>query len=99
MASSVSSGLIGATAATQVATGRQLLNGLIVISDNVNPATVMVYDNGSGAASGTVLAKLTATVNTGANSLAIVDPIRAENGLVVAVTGTGTPQAIILYGA
>lgn len=100
MASAVSSGIIGATAATQIGQpGRNLLNGLIAISDNVNPATVTVYDNGQGQASGVVLAKLTATSTTGANSLALVQPIRAKFGLVVSVTGTGTPQAIVLYGA
>ena len=100
MASAISSGLIGATAAQQVGQpGRNLLNGLIVVSDSTNPATVTVYDNGNGQATGTVLAKLTATATTGANSLALVQPIRAKFGLVVSVTGTGTPQAIALYGA
>ena len=100
MASAISSGLIGATAAQQVGQpGRNLLNGLIVVSDSTNPATVTVYDNGSGVASGTVLAKLTATVTTGANSLAFVTPVRAENGLVVVIAGTGAPQGIVYYGA
>ena len=92
-----SSGLLSA-GTTTVSNTANTLSGVIVLSDTVNTATITVYDNAS-AASGTVLAKLTATVNTGANSLALVTPIRAENGLTVVVAGTGTPTGIILYGA
>ena len=92
-----SSGLLN-SGTTVVSSGAQTLSGVIVLSDSVNPATITVYDNAS-AASGTILARLTATVNTGANSLALVTPIRAENGLVVSITGTGTPTGLILYGA
>lgn len=92
-----SSGLLN-SGTTVVSSGAQTLSGVIVLSDSVNPATITVYDNAS-TASGTILARLTATVNTGANSLALVTPIRAENGLVVSITGTGTPTGLILYGA
>lgn len=92
-----SSGLLS-VGTTVVSNTANTLSGVIVLSDTVNTATITVYDNAS-AASGTVLAKLTATVNTGANSLALVTPIRAENGLTVVVAGTGTPTGIILYGA
>ena len=92
-----SSGLLS-SGTTVVATGANTLSGVIVISDTANPATITVYDNAS-AASGTILAKLTATVNTGANSMALVTPIRADNGLVVVVSGTGTPTGLIMYGA
>jgi hypothetical protein len=92
-----SSGLLGA-GTTVVNAGPNTLSGVVVISDSVNPATITVYDNAS-AASGTVLARLTATTNTGANSMAMVTPVRAENGLVVQITGTGAPTGLILYGA
>lgn len=92
-----SSGLLSA-GTTTVAVGANTLSGVIVISDSVNPATITIFDNAS-AASGTILARLTATTNTGANSLALVTPIRAENGLTVQITGTGTPTGIILFGA
>ena len=92
-----SSGLLSA-GTTTVAVGANTLSGVIVISDSVNPATITVFDNAS-AASGTILARLTATTNTGANSLALVTPIRAEAGLTVQITGTGTPTGIILFGA
>jgi hypothetical protein len=99
MGLSISSGLINATPATQISTGKSILSGVTVITDNTNPATITVYDNGSGTASGNVLAKLSATVTTGANSLAFVTPIRADLGIVVSVTGTGSPQGIIYYGS
>ena len=92
-----SSGLLSA-GTTVLSAGPNTLSGLIAISDTVNPATVTVFDNAS-AASGTILARLTATVNTGANSLALVTPIRAENGITVQITGTGTPTGIVLYAA
>lgn len=92
-----SSGLLSAGTFV-VATGANTLSGVIVISDVINPATITVYDNAS-AASGTILARLTATSTTGANSLALVTPIRAENGLTVQITGTGSPTGIILFGA
>jgi hypothetical protein len=92
-----SSGLLAA-GTTVVSTGANTLSGVVVITDVVNPATITVYDNAS-AASGTILARLTATSTTGANSLALVTPIRAENGLTVSITGTGTPTGIIMYGA
>ncbi len=92
-----SSGLLNA-GTTVVASGTNTLSGVVVISDSVNPATITVCDNAS-AASGTILARLTATTNTGANSMAMITPVRAENGLVVQITGTGTPTGLILYGA
>jgi hypothetical protein len=94
-----SSGIISATAGTNIAKGRNILSGLMVVSDNVNTASVTVYDNALGDTSGLVLARLSATVTTGANSLAFVTPICAENGLSVSVTGTGAPQAIVYFGA
>jgi hypothetical protein len=99
MGLSISSGLINATAAQQISVGKSILSGIVAVSDNNNPATITVYDNDSGTASGTVLAKLTATLTTGANSVAFVTPIRADLGLVVSVTGTGTPQGLVYYGA
>ena len=92
-----SSGLLSA-GTTTVSNTANTLSGVIVLSDAVNTATITVYDHAS-AASGTVLAKLVAPVGTGANSLALATPIRAENGLTVVVAGTGTPTGIILYGA
>lgn len=92
-----SSGLLSA-GTTVISTNANTLSGVIVISDSLNPATITVFDNAS-AASGTILARLTATTNTGANSLALVTPIRAENGLTVQITGSGSPTGIVLYAA
>ena len=93
-----SSGLL--SAGTNNVVGRtSTISGVTAISDSTNVATVTVYDNASGAASGTILAKVNATVNTGSNSIALVTPIRAEYGIVVVVSGTGTPQGIVYYEA
>lgn len=96
MSLGISSGLLN-VGTTVVATGKSILSGLMVISDSTNTATVTVYDN--TAASGTVLAKLTATITTGANSLALTTPIRADIGITAVVSGTGSPQAVVIYGA
>lgn len=78
--------------------GRGTLTAVTAISDSTNVATVVIYDNASGAASGTILAKVNGTVNTGSNSIALVTPIRCDNGIVAVVSGAGTPQAIVYYG-
>ena len=98
MGLAVSSGVIPVTSATVINVGKSILSGITVITDNVNTATVTVYDNNTASASGTVLAKATATSTTGANSIAFVTPIRADLGLVVSVTGIGA-QGIIYYGS
>lgn len=97
MGLAISSGLLSA-GTTSLITGKGILSGVIIVTDNTNVATVTVYDNPS-AASGTVLAKCTATATTGANSLAFVTPVRFDTGLTVVVSGTGTPQALVYHSA
>ncbi len=100
MSTARTSGLLSA-GTNVVSNGVNYLNGVTVISDSTNTATVTVYDSPDGVANMTAartLAKVTATVNTGSNSLALTCPIRAEYGLTVVVSGTGAPTAIILYG-
>lgn len=92
-----SSGSIAAAAATVVSAQRTLLRGLMVISDGTNTATGIVYDNAS-AASGTVLARATATTTQGFSYVSFPAPVQAENGITIAVTGTGTPTAIVYFG-
>lgn len=98
MGLALSSGLVAATAATVLCTGKCILSGVVAISDGTNTATVTVYDNAS-TASGTVLAQVTSPAGQGTNSISFVTPIRADNGLVIAVTGTGTPNGILYFGA
>jgi hypothetical protein len=97
MGLAISSGALGA-GTTVIHAGKGILSGVMVISDNTNPATITVYDNAT-TGSGTVLAKCTATTTTGANSIAFVTPVRADNGLTVVVTGTGAPTGLIYYGS
>ena len=100
MSTSRSSGLLSAGTVT-LSTRVNYLNGVSVVSDSTNTATVTIYDSGDGVTNmdnAHVLAKVTATVNTGSNSLALTCPIRAEYGLTVVVSGTGTPTATVFYG-
>lgn len=99
MGLAISSGLIGATAGAIITTGKSILSGVTVITDTVNVATATVYDNAVGNASGNVIARVSATATTGANSIAFVTPIRAELGLSIVVVGSGSPQAIVYYGS
>lgn len=96
MGLAISSGILTA-GTTVIATGKAILSGIMVVSDNTNIATITVYDNAS-TGSGTVLAKCTATTNTGANSIAFVTPVRADNGITAVVTGTGA-SGVVYTGA
>lgn len=100
MGTALSSGLVAVTSATQVGhTGKQKLNSITAIGDGTNAATVTVYDNGSAAASGTVLAQAVVAASTTNRTVSIVfnTPVRADNGLVIVVAGTGA-QGHITYG-
>jgi hypothetical protein len=88
-----SSGLMAAgTTAVKAAASR--LNSVVALGDGTNVATVTVYDNPS-AASGTVLFKAV-VLHTFAVSFA--NPIKAELGLTVVVSGTNS-GAVISYDA
>jgi len=100
MSTSRSTGLLG-VGTTVVSSYVNYVNGISVISDSTNTATVTIYDSADGVTNMTnakTIAKVSATVNTGSNSLAFTNPIRCENGITVVVSGTGTPAAIVLFG-
>ena len=91
---SISSGLLSADA--QIYTGRGTLQGLTVLTDGTNAATVTLYDN--TAASGTVIAKL---VVAGADRQGFQSwnfHPRCLNGIYADVSGTGASY-IVHYGA
>ena len=96
MASSRSSGLKSADAV--IATGRNRVNAITLISDGTNVCDVVVYDHPS-AASGTVVGK----VSIGASSLkktehvVFENPVLCEDGIYADVTGTGA-NYIVYYG-
>ena len=96
MASSRSSGLKAADAV--IATGRNRINAITLISDGTNACDVAVYDHPS-AASGTVVGK----VAIGAASLkktehvVFENPVLCEDGIYADVTGTGA-NYIVYYG-
>ena len=98
LGSARSSGSIAAGATTVVVAQSTLLRGIAAVSDGTNVATVIAYDNAS-ASSGTILAKVSASATQGQQYVNFATPIKAENGITVAVTGTGTPTAIVYTGA
>lgn len=95
-ATSLSSGLLAAGTTTVVAR-KSILDGLVVISDGTNTATAIVYDN-SSAGSGTVVAKAVATANCPTVSVFTTNHVRADNGLTVVVSGTGS-GAVVYFDA
>jgi len=94
MASSRSSGLKTADAVIQ--TGRNRINAITLLGDGTNAASVIVYDNAS-AASGVVLAKVTALAATRFTHVLFENPVVAEDGIYADVSGTGA-EYIIYYG-
>lgn len=91
----LSSGLLAAGTTTLVSR-KSFLNSVSVNSDGTNAATVVVYDNTAG--SGKVLAKLV-TGTSGTLSMTFNCAVRADIGITVVVSGTGTPQAVVTYDA
>lgn len=83
-------------ASTLVATGKNYLNGLIAGADGTNAATVTIYDN--TAASGKVLMKLVVKAGNTAEIAFPTRGIHAENGIYVAISGTGA-SALAYFGA
>lgn len=94
MASSRSSGLKTADAVIQ--TGRNRVNAITLLGDGTNAASIIVYDNAS-AASGVVLAKVTALAATRFTHVLFENPVVAEDGIYADVAGTGA-EYIIYYG-
>lgn len=95
MASSRSSGLKTADAVIQ--TGHNRINAVTLITDGTNAASVIVYDNAS-AASGLVLAKVTAAGAQNTVHVIFENPVYAENGLYADVTGTGAGYIVYFGG-
>lgn len=96
MSTAKSSGLIAAST-TVVKAAASRLNSVSAISDGTNIATVVVYDNAS-AGTGTVLAKAVATANCPTVAVSFKNPVRADNGITVVVSGTGS-GAVLSYDA
>lgn len=84
------------TSSTALQAQGSLLDGVLVITDGTNAATVIIYDNAS-AASGK---KLFEAVVAGANNTGYFDlpyAVKAEDGLYVSISGTGA-SAIVYFG-
>lgn len=94
MASSRSSGLKTSDAVIQ--TGRNRINAITLLGDGTNAASLIVYDNAS-AASGLVVAKVTALATTRFTYVIFENPVVVEDGIYADVTGTNA-EYIIYYG-
>lgn len=94
MASSRSSGLKSADAV--IATGRNRINAVTLITDGTNAGNVVVYDNAS-AASGLVVAKVSGSGAQNTVHVIFENPVICEDGIYADVTGTGA-NYIVYYG-
>ncbi len=95
MSSSTSKSSGEKTADTTIVTGRGLLCGVNIITDGVNDATVIIYDNTAN--SGT---KLYEGGCDGAENSKLVwfdRPVQAYNGVRLDISGTGA-SAIVYTG-
>lgn len=92
----ISSGVLATGSTTTLATGRGLLNSIIVLADGTNGATVTVYDNTAG--SGKVVAVVTVPLTSTYASLNFSRAVRTDIGLTVVVAGTGA-SAYVNHGA
>lgn len=94
----ISSGL--KTAGTyQITKGRGVISAIHAVSDGTNLATVIAYDNAAGDTSGTMLGKVNGSTVTGSNGVIWTTPVRYEFGITLVVSGTGSPQGFVYYGA
>lgn len=94
MASSISSGL--KTANAVIASGKNRINSVTLITDGTNAGTIVIYDNAS-AASGTVLAKVKCSGAGLVQHVVFENPVVAQDGIYADVTGTGA-EYIVYYG-
>lgn len=93
MATSISSGVLNAD--TLIATGRNRVNAITVLTDGTNAATLELYDNTT--ASGTVRVKGRCVGASLQNHIIFENPVLFENGIYADVTGTGA-TFIVFYG-
>ena len=77
--------------------GKGTLNGVTVIGDGVNAATVTIFDNAS-ATSGTVLASVFCPITAGTINVVFEAAVRCDFGIVAQVSGTGA-TALVYFGA
>jgi hypothetical protein len=93
MASSRSTGVLNAD--TLIATGRNRVNAITVLTDGTNAATVDLYDALTG--SGTINVKGRCVGANLINHIIFENPVVFETGIYADVTGTGA-TFIVFYG-
>jgi len=93
--SSRSSDLKSASAQIVLGTGR--INAISMLGDGVNASSILVYDTNTGTATGKVLAKAACKAADQQNHIIFTNPIYAELGIYVSLSGTGG-NYIIYHG-
>lgn len=83
------------TADLLIATGAALLDGVLIVTDGTNAATLTVYDN--TAASGKKLFQATVAGASNSGHFDWTSPVKAEIGLFADVSGTGASY-IVYHG-
>lgn len=91
--SATSSGLVGDD--TLITKGSGLLYGVLIVTDGSNNGAIVVYDNDTSAASGTILFKATVPGASYFGGGTWEIPVRFSKGVYVDMTGTG--MGYIIY--
>ena len=85
------------TADAVIRNTKAILTGVQVITDGTNDATIVIYDNASGA-TGTALFKATVTGANDTEHFPLPDGgVYAENGLYADITTAGTLGYIVTF--
>lgn len=93
MATSISSGLQVTSAL--IATGRNRINAITLITDGTNAATATIYDNTTN--SGKVACKVTASGAQNTMHVIFENPVLVELGAYLVITGTDA-NSIVFFG-
>ncbi len=94
MATSHSSGVQNADAL--IATGRNRVNAVTVITDGTNAATVELYDNTAASGTKRVVGKCVGANLV--NHIIFENPVLFESGIYADVTGTGATYIVFFGG-
>lgn len=94
MATSISTGVKNAD--FLIATGRNRVNAITVLTDGTNAATVELYDNTTN--TGTIRAVGKCLGASLINHIIFENPVLFENGIYADVTGTGATYIVFFGG-
>lgn len=91
--SAQSTGLLAVTTGQLLYAGKNLINGVIAMPG----ATITIYDNAAGTATGNIVAQVV-NADTSSHDHIFNVPVRCDLGFTVVISGT-TTGAIVFFGA